>query len=92
MLNASTISHIAQNMSVTRSGTNLQFTFEHRTTNVPIETKYTLEEALNKAAITAAKQLFTQDCLGAILNLRMHGDDFNVRQHSGTKYPPKKRS
>ena len=92
MLNASTMSYIAQNMSVERSGTNLRFTFEHRVANVPIDSRYTLEQSLTSAAATAAKQLFAQDCLGAILTTRMLGeDDFNDTKPSGTKRKAKKR-
>lgn len=74
MLHANTRSYIAKNLEITRNGNSFQFKFEHRVANVPIDTRFNMSESLNKVALTAATQLFTQDCLGALLTLRLQGD------------------
>lgn len=77
MLQASTQSYIAKNLEVKRNGTNFEFKFEHRTVNVAITEQLTADNVIRVVAQQAATRLFSNDCLGALLNLRMQGDSFD---------------
>ena len=77
MFGANTQSYLAKNIEITRSGNTFNFKFENRIAHVSIDTRHDTATELQKAANTAAVQLFGQDVFGALLTLRLKGDKLN---------------